>query len=99
MSVVVITLSCFPCNDAACESVKYQTELTTANHNSCPAESHHADACTPFCTCSCCATAFCENVNLFPAYTTAFQTTNKHAYASDNVLDISLPVWQPPQLG
>lgn len=99
MSVVVITISCFPCNDAACESVTYQTELKLDNQTGCPAESHHADACTPFCNCSCCATAFYENVNALPAHTITFQTTNKQPFVSDHALDISLPVWQPPQLG
>jgi len=57
-----------------------------------------SDACSPFCQCSCCA-GF--SINHFVAsiiYIPPYESITKAAYLPSSVLDVALPIWQPPQL-
>ena len=98
LAFIVLALSCLPCADGAyvlnvdktkAELVKALTQQNEGDHN---------DACSPFCHCTCCA-GFSINhiftsvnsVNFLPAKNFTF-------YLQVNINEISLPVWQPPQL-
>ncbi|WP_460963722.1 DUF6660 family protein [Spirosoma litoris] len=71
------------------------TESNTGHH-------HEHDACTPFCTCACCA----ATITISPR----FQYSPTHSvkivsiavaafgYASDHPFDPITAIWQPPQL-
>jgi len=97
MALLVFTQSFMPCGDKdgldyAC---KAKTTLLEASGHQ-PEQPH--DNCSPFCTCSCCASvAFLEwslNTSVFvprvaPAYGTIFTAS---------LFTVALPVWQPPRL-
>ena len=97
MAFMVISFSMLPCADA---------EETTMKEGSCEFRStqqhtdqQHDDACSPFCTCSCCAVF--SVVAIFPsaaALKPLFQSING-THLSERLYNIVLPIWQPPQLG
>jgi hypothetical protein len=97
MAFLVLALSIMPCADRgdALSSSKAKTELAKkANPQSDPQQ----DDCTPFCHCTCCA---CFSINhtvatigILPVYSAQSQT----AHLPSNLIDVALPIWQPPQL-
>jgi len=92
----VMLLSFMPCSDegAGSKGKEFNAEITKGE----AANGNHNDACSPFCQCSCCA-GFSINHNI-----TTFSSLEKisaHVYCSylpENLIEISLPIWQPPQL-
>lgn len=96
MALLVLVLSCLPCADAdAMPDVK--TELLK---HSGPGHPHqHEDLCSPFCHCSCCSTFSIITIPLLiPAPIQQPAGITYTAQVPDAVIEISLPVWQPPQL-
>ncbi|TWI82627.1 DUF6660 family protein [Chitinophaga japonensis] len=96
MAIIVLALSCMPCADAASAMMarKAKTEITKT-----PVQQHpDTDTCSPFCQCTCCA-GFTLNYGFYTLITPANFTSSLY---SDNrqsgIIEISLPVWQPPQL-
>ena len=96
MAILVLALSVMPCADTnAMIGSHAKTELTQASpqqHN------QSSDVCSPFCHCSCCAgftiTHFTSSFTIIPV------PVNKqlNSFLPSEVIDITLPVWQPPQL-
>ena len=91
-------MSCLPCGDSKeCDIKKSEAKISaTDNHQQ---HKHDTEACTPFCTCSCCAvsivcTPFSKaQINKavshsvkYPIYNVAF---NAGAHSS---------IWQPPKI-
>lgn len=63
-------------------------------------EDHHrdADACSPFCTCACCASVNFKALHS-PDTKIPLGLNSKNAIViPSEIVDISLPIWQPPQL-
>lgn len=95
MAVLVLTLSVMPCADInAMSKSNWQTEIKAAHQNS----DNHIDICSPFCQCSCCAgfsinhsVAAIVSVSILPHTQTGF-------FPPSEIIKVSLPVWQPPQL-
>jgi hypothetical protein len=99
MAIIVLVLSCMPCMDEGVDMkvIKDKKELSKS-HNQQEEDEDHSDACSPFCTCSCCSGfspvySFAAIATLFPAC-----STNYCSLYISSVIEISLPVWQPPQL-
>lgn len=93
--ILVLVLNFVPCADAQ-ETVDQHSSFSSQQ-----SEKEHAhpavDSCTPFCHCSCCASSsvvqlFYLNIILLPEY-----PGEPIPYFSRNYVDISLPIWQPPQ--
>ena len=104
MAVLVLALSFFPCEEAdinAEGSMQHREVYHNAAKKTTAPDDHggdHKDNCSPFCHCSCCA-GFSMNHQL------AELTTNlapyNPAYASHYLMavrEVSIPIWQPPQL-
>ena len=97
MAFLVLALSVMPCADADIKTTdgKAKTELTKSNHE---AGNPQQDDCSPFCQCSCCA-GFCINHFITSIIITLpFGNKIKPAFLPSGILDIALPIWQPPQL-
>lgn len=96
MAFIILALSCLPCKDGAkAISVKGKTEIKVPANK--PQHSD-ADDCSPFCICSCCG-IHTSNSNLFGIqHLTVEYSTERELYPQTPLYDISLPVWQPPQL-
>jgi len=94
----ILLLSCLPCADiSALPHIKAKTTWTSSVDQ----HSNHADedACTPFCSCACCAT---HSVVHAPLYVPLAAVTyaNRHAlfYTSNEATKILRAIWQPPKL-
>jgi hypothetical protein len=97
MALLILVLSVLPCadNTFAMKAEKVKTEISNFAHQE---SDPHADACSPFCICSCCA-----GFSIFyPLAKIEFAAlAHKPAYTSllaAPVFKIALPIWQPPQL-
>lgn len=97
LSLLILILSCIPCGDAIASHVPHNT--TTSDSRTTDEESDHMDLCSPFCQCSCCATFSIVNVPVgitFKVFDPVGSIYTDHINVA--VIEISLPVWQPPQL-
>ncbi len=97
MAFLVLALSVMPCADTdnVANDSKAKTALTKLNQQR---DNPQQDDCSPFCQCSCCA-GFC--INHFIAsivITTPCGSKIQPAFLPAGILDIALPIWQPPQL-
>jgi hypothetical protein len=97
IAFLVLTLSCLPCadKDVVMKAGKANTELTK---NTTGAHNDHEDSCSPFCHCACCSSYIVDQ--RIPSFT--FRTFYSSGYFEslndDDLIERSLPVWQPPQL-
>ena len=98
MAFVLLGISCLPCNDdiIAITQTKAQTEIGKQHDHG--KMQDHTDNCTPFCHCTCCAGfsfnhPVTEKDSIIP-----FHATKHTPQYTASVIEISLPVWQPPQL-
>lgn len=96
LAIVVLALSCMPCEDAVYDmhAEKVKTSVSQS-----PEQQHNdADNCSPFCQCTCCA-SFAFSLEFYslapPVDFTASRYTDHHR---SGIIEISLPIWQPPQL-
>lgn len=97
MAFLVLALSIMPCADkgVSASDGKAKTEITKSTQHS---ENPQQDECTPFCHCTCCA---CFSINHFIAsitHITPYLDKTKAAYLPADVIEIALPIWQPPKL-
>jgi len=97
MAILVLALSVMPCADGAIAINKNEikTEISKAAH---PHDDPNHDICSPFCHCACCSAVtvipFISIINIQPA----ISGKTKTAFLPSGVIDITLPIWQPPQL-
>ena len=98
LTILLFALNFIPCRDAAAcapNDAKAAAELPGTHNDS---DKHDDDSCSPLCICSCCSVAPMPS----PAIVVETIIERVHpilasAY-TDQLLDISLPIWQPPQL-
>lgn len=99
LAILVLGLSLMPCADGQAltfERSKQKHEQTKpiSQQN----DEDHEDACSPFCQCTCCA-GFSLNHEIgsitFISFTLQQSFTS---WIEANTIEISLPIWQPPQL-
>ncbi len=97
LAVIFITLNFVPCKDSRL------LESSDAAHSAlidlhADAESDHVDDCSPLCVCACCSSQSLPT-NLLSFDKILIQQKNKCSIGyTESILDISLPIWQPPQL-
>jgi hypothetical protein len=96
LALLVLGLSLVPCADAQELANGVQAKETSKTHSK---QAGHQESCSPFCHCACCAGfsithEFAEVISQPLIHSTQYNSS----YIPE-ILDISLPVWQPPQLG
>jgi hypothetical protein len=97
MACIVLVLSCVPCMDDAFAAGNQKIKTEIAKHPS-DQDSDHDDACSPFCYCSCCA-GFSMNHSVASVTSLPIVCCNNFSsYLLDNLIEISLPIWQPPKI-
>ena len=97
MAMLVLGLSFVPCRDTADplvkEVVKHKLSATM------PDDDAHDDSCSPFCHCACCAGVSLEHgIAAVQQLLPPLVITHNARYI-ESIREISIPVWQPPQLG
>jgi len=97
LAFIVLGLSFMPCSDvtAAGLSKAAKTEVTKSDNTR---DNDHNEACSPFCHCACCA-GFSISHSL-PTFGTIYIRPVRlfSSYLPDNLISISLPIWQPPKI-
>ena len=97
MAALVLVLSCMPCTDEAF-GMNNNKATTTFSKTQNQQEDNHSDDCSPFCTCNCCA-GFTIISNSYQIGYVFFPSVEKNAvHLPVSLSEISLPIWQPPQL-
>lgn len=97
VAFALLYLSCLPCGDSQECNVKVEAKITaTEDHQQ---HNHEAEACTPFCTCSCCAvSAFFSPHSKGQSTTIAFSSNKYSLYDITFHSEVFTSIWQPPQL-
>ncbi|WP_127132743.1 DUF6660 family protein [Pseudoflavitalea rhizosphaerae] len=94
VAVLVVLLGFVPCAD----TVNTDTARSNAIVQSDEHEHDHGEYCSPFCHCSCCTTiSIPHQVQEIILAVESFSHPNASPYTA-SVLEVSIPVWQPPQL-
>jgi len=92
LGILFLWMNSIPCADEAlgkCESTITATQTGGGVHN---------DACSPFCNCSCCSCFSIPTHQVFESVT-KLSISEYSSVISAEIVEISLPIWQPPQLG
>ncbi|WP_425185811.1 DUF6660 family protein [Flaviaesturariibacter amylovorans] len=98
MAVLVLALSMMPCADSDItgkQDPSHSLVKTSGDHQNDEPE----DNCSPFCQCTCCAGFFLNHATAAIAYHPVLPPASRFPHPPAAILDRSLPVWQPPQLG
>lgn len=97
MAFLVIVLSCMPCADtSAMKSVDSKQPIAKTMESNDTGE--HNDNCSPFCHCTCCSCTSINEVQIFTSFIPIYPSNTTTTYLPENTREISLPIWQPPQL-
>lgn len=93
----MLGLSCLPCGDRnECSMKAAQTISAATNHEK---HSHDAEHCTPFCTCSCCATSVVNtDISTVSEFKPHVQSVKYPAFISSFFPQLSYAIWQPPKI-
>ena len=98
MAFLILGLSHLPCADEAFSTsvgkVKSELFKTPVQQN----ETDHKDDCTPFCNCTCCAGFSVNHCIASISAIIVFSSKKFSSYLPANTSEVSIPVWQPPQL-
>lgn len=103
LSIYLLGLSLWPCADEPLPpGGKTWRSMVSSATNPDSEQSHQHDACTPFCTCACCAVtitiaprftySLIPSVEMMPIDSVPFQ------YVSVPLSDALTAIWQPPKL-
>jgi len=98
-SVYMILLAVLPCRDSDdfSSALKANTSLSQGHSTD---EKEGKETCTPFCTCACCSTV--RTIHPQQPVTLVFVQPFTQVYGETlvpAVLEQSISVWQPPQIG
>jgi hypothetical protein len=97
MALMVLGMSCLPCGDSsfATDYAKAKVEMSKRTNQE---DQDHNENCSPFCHCSCCAgVSITPPLSINTTVAIAFCRSFSF-YSSSELIEVSLPVWQPPQI-
>jgi hypothetical protein len=97
LSLAMLYMSCLPCGDSEECNVKTEAKISaTDNHQQ---HRHDAEACTPFCTCSCCAASvFYSPFTKALANKMGFQSEKYPIHNVAFTTEAHYSIFQPPKL-
>lgn len=97
MSFYLLFLTYFPCGDRQECNVKSEVNISAfTGHDG---HDHDNEACTPFCSCSCCpASAFYTSFAKASFVKPVIQSQEFHNYDITFNTEVHISIWQPPQL-
>ncbi|MEO8768549.1 MAG: DUF6660 family protein [Ferruginibacter sp.] len=98
LAIMILALGAMPCMDEpyAINQAKSNAQISVAHNTN---DHNDSDACSPFCTCSCCSSAVTFlTVGLLNQHAIFAPAKMYPSYLPSTIFEISLPIWQPPQL-
>lgn len=97
MGVFLLYLSCLPCGDSRECNSKAEVKISVANNHQ--QHKHNTEACSPFCSCSCCAaSAFYSPLSKAQLNKVEFQSEKYPLYNVAFSTEAQNSIWQPPKL-
>lgn len=98
LTILLFALNFIPCRDAvATAATNEHTSIEQpGSHNE--SNDHTDDSCSPLCICSCCSLASMPSTAIVVETIVGSVHPVLASIYTDQLLDISLPIWQPPQL-
>ena len=98
MAILVISLSCMPCDDGAALMTGDKAQCEFVKNTDTNQSDEHFDHCSPFCYCSCCSTSSLNSYQPIIANISTLGQKHTTPYLPDNRLEVYLPIWQPPRV-
>ena len=95
MAFLFLTLGCVPCADN--DTCKVKIEIDHQSNR--PDHNEHKDGCSPFCHCIGCAVFSINQFFPMPSFVMPADSKVYSSYLPGNLINYSLPVWQPPKTG
>ena len=97
LGFLLLYMSFLPCGDSVECNAKTEMRITTTdNHQQ---HEHQSEACTPFCSCSCCAaSAFYSTLSKIQASKIVLLSEKFPLNNEDADADVFSSIWQPPKL-
>ena len=97
ISFYLLGLSCLPCGDGNDCNLKPAQAISAATDHE--KHRHDFEHCTPFCTCSCCATSVVKtDISIFTSGNLPLNSVKNPALISSFFPQMSYAIWQPPKL-
>jgi hypothetical protein len=92
-TVIILTQALWPCSDNLFPVTRYEQRAHEEKH-----KDNGSDQCTPFCTCSCCATpSIVQLTNLF-TIKLSVQTPVYSEFTPGKSPGVAMGIWQPPKM-
>ena len=98
MAFLVLGLSFIPCADGPLTSHGEKSKTEMSQQGPEQQDEDHEDNCSPFCNCDCCAHYPLSYFHSLETGFVAIADKTYKSYLSNNLIEVSLPIWQPPQL-
>jgi len=97
LSFFLLFISCLPCGDMQeCTTQVEQAVTAAVDHQN---HQHGAEACTPFCYCTCCAASVISQNDTGLQATKPLFHPDEHTVLNDFFLSQNLSnIWQPPKI-
>lgn len=94
--IIIMAAYLVPCSDVSIVegNTKYESVKNTADNHQ-----NKTDECSPFCSCSCCSLPTVAQTFFTVAFHPPFYSPVYKDYRQGEFVNVSLPIWQPPQLG
>lgn len=97
MTFIVLVVSLAPCRDLSCvpKDKKAIAHFTINDHQS---HDDGSDECPPFCSCACCSVPGATKSDIISPSIISIDLTQNVSRYTGELISVSLPIWQPPQL-
>ncbi len=95
LSLFFIAISMYPCADKY-ENIVSNYEVTVQQHAD---KTLHQDACSPLCTCSCCAVSLTvAKATILVTFPTTSINSKVNSIYQNSVNNLAFSIWQPPKI-
>lgn len=101
LSLIFIAISMYPCADKYENVVSslYEVSFQTATFQQHSETKTHQDACSPLCTCSCCAVSLTvAKATSILTFATPLISSKVNSFYQNDVDSLVFSIWQPPKL-
>ena len=97
MGILVIALSFMPCADEVFAMKSGNNGNAALSESPCQKESGHADDCSPFCQCTCCAGFSVVQTSVSFSHGKTYDAISYNSFIASSTVEIAYPIWQPPK--
>ncbi len=95
MAFLVLALSVMPCADSYAMDNKEKNEVSKSANQQ---DEDQQDECSPFCHCTCCAGFSVNHCIAAIATIPIYASNHLSSFLPSDIIGITSPIWQPPQL-